>query len=170
MPDITGSRIGGRLEDMQAIQVALDATGAQTGLHAGATSARVQRLQQEVADVTVRLKADFADLAAELRTVVTRSNASLESADWDGRSRGAASAANAQFGNDIERVLGSAHDGADQLHQVLSNQVLTFFDEVNGTFTQILGRIEDNYRTLAAGTRAYATRLAEDDAVAIRFG
>jgi len=170
MADISGARIGGRLEDMDLIQADLDATGARAGDHAGATAARVERLQREVADVSAQLKVDFVDMAAQLAQAVARSTASMESADWDGRSRGAANAANAAFAVDIDRVLAGAQEGVDRLHAALSSQVMAFFDEVNGSFASIMASVQDNYSNLALGTRQYAAKLAEDDAVAIRFG
>jgi uncharacterized phage infection (PIP) family protein YhgE len=170
MPDISGSRIGGRLEDMDLIQSDLDATGNQAAEHATASAARVDRLQAEVADVTAQMKSDFMDLASQLSEMVARSNASLDAADWDGRSRGAASAANAQFASDIDTVLGAAQQGADRMHHSLLAQVTSFFDEVSGSFAQVMHGIEENYGTLAMGTRQYAASLAEQDSVAIQYG
>ncbi len=170
MADITGSRIGGRIEDMLVVQAGLDATGQQAGAQATAAAARVERLQREVAEVTARLKADFGELASELREAAARATANLHGADWDGRSRGAADAANLAFANEIDRVLRAAHEGADGLHDALTAQVMSFFDDMSGSFAQVLRSIEENYHSLAGATRAYAARLADDDAVAIRFG
>jgi hypothetical protein len=168
MGDITGNRIGARLDDMEMLRSSLEATGRQMADHAAQSAARSGQLRAEVSELTGRLVIEFEALAASLGEMVSRSSAAMEAVDWDGRARAAAEEANTRFAVEVDSVLVRSREGAERLRQTLTGHLEAFHDEISGSFAEVLHRLDDSYRALALGTADHAARLADQDAAAMR--
>ncbi len=169
MPSSNGAQIGGLLEDMNSVMARLSEAGTASSTHATDISAGVQTLQDEVNDITAVLTSTFVQLADNMRQQIARAHDTLVGADWSGQSRGAADAAEAQLNGDVTSTLEAAQTGVETLGTALRQQVESFYMEVTGQFTTVMGNIEGAYNELSRGTRMFADNLVQADQT-ISFG
>ena len=156
-------RIGGNVADIQAASQQLgDAGGAATT--AGSDAARVStELATEVDTVTTTLKTHFSTMATTLRDQITVTKNQLQVADWDGASRAAADAAEADLSATVGRILDEALTAADGLKADVTRQVTSFDDAIRSQFNQVLTEVNDRYATLAQGATTFADALEQTD-------
>ncbi len=159
----TGAQIGGALADIGAVEQRLSGASAASELHGGQVAGDVAVLQGEVAEVTATLERMFEQRADELLAEIRRATSTLASADWSGGSRDAAEAAEAQLTTEVDQTVVAAREGVASLATALRDQVGSFYDEVAGRFTTVMGSIRDAYAELARGTDLFAQNLAEAD-------
>ncbi|MGI9624241.1 MAG: hypothetical protein ACR2PK_15505 [Acidimicrobiales bacterium] len=163
------AQIGGAIADIESVQARLVEAGAASQNHVGEVSADVARLQGEIDDVTRTLQHLFDERAATLLAEIARATRSLESADWDGASREAAAAAEAQLTADLNRTVESGRAGVEALGNAMRQQVSSFHTDVSNDFGAVMTRITESYSELARGAEMFARNLAEADRT-ISFG
>src|SRR4051794_27013145 len=119
-------RIGGNVADIQAASQRLgDAGGAATA--AGSDATRVSAdLSAQVDSLTNTLKTHFTTMAATLRDQITTAKNSLQTSDWDGTSRAAADAAEADLSAAVGQILDEALTAADGVRTDVTRQVTAF--------------------------------------------
>ncbi len=163
MPSTSGAQIGGVLEDIANVTSRLTDAGAASATHSSEVRVGVETLRNEVTDVTATLSATFERLAEDLRTQIRTAHDALVAADWSGRSRGAADAAEAQLNGDVATTLEAAHTGVEAVGAALRDQVESFYGEVTGQFATVMTNIESAYGELSRGTQLFADNLAQAD-------
>ena len=169
MPTTNGAAIGGVLEDLHAVMSRLDAAGAAATSHAADVRVGVETLRNEVDDVASTLSTTVGQLAERLREQIAQAHTALLAADWSGRSRGAADAAEAQLSGDVRTTLADAEAGIEALRASLRQQTEGFHQDVTGRFSTVMANIERAYGELSRGTAAFADNLAQADQT-ISFG
>lgn len=169
MPTTNGAAIGGVLGDLHTVMSRLDAAGAAATSHASDVRVGVETLRNDVEDISTTLRTTFEQLAEQLRGQIAQAHTALVAADWSGRSRGAADAAEAQLSSDVRATLDQAEAGVEALGASLRQQTEGFYQEVTGQFSSVMGNIERAYGELSRGTSAFADSLAQADQT-ISFG
>jgi len=169
MSDVSGALIGGALSDMDSVTNRLTAAGGASLTHSGEATATAQVLVDEIADVTNHLATTFVNLAETLRTEITAARTTLGAANWTGRSRGAADAAEADLNGQVNTTLNAAQQGVDELSGVLQRMVLSFHGDVSGQFANVMNSINERYVALGRGTTAFADGLRQVDST-ISYG
>lgn len=156
-------RIGGNVADIQAASQRFgDAGGAATA--AGSDAAKVSaELNTQVDSVTTTLKTHFTTMASGLHEQITTAKNSLQTSDWDGTSRAAADAAEADLSAAVGQILDEALGAADGLRADVTKQVTAFDDAIRGQFNKVLGDVNDRYTTLASGATRFASALEQTD-------
>ena len=156
-------RIGGNVAYNQAASQRLgDAGGAATA--AGSDAARVSAdLNAQVDSVTNTLKTHFMTMATTLREQITTAKNSLQTSDWDGTSRAAADAAEADLSAAVGQILDEALTAADGMRTDVTRQVTAFDDAIRGQFSKVLTDVNDRYNTLATGATTFASALEQTD-------
>ena len=156
-------RIGGNVADIQAASQRFgDAGGAASS--AGSDAARVSsELNTQVDTVTNTLKTHFTTMATNLRDQITTAKNSLQTSDWDGTSRAAADAAEADLSAAVGQILDEALSAADGMRADVTRQVTAFDDAIRGQFNTVLTTINDRYSTLATGATTFASALEQTD-------
>jgi hypothetical protein len=157
------ARIGGNVADIQAASQRFgDAGGAATT--AGSDAARVSSdLSAQVDSLTNTLKTHFTTMAAGLRDQIAAAKNSLQTSDWDGTSRAAADAAEADLSTAVGQILDQALSAADGLRTDVTSQVTAFDDAIRGQFSKVMTDINDRYSTLATGATTFASALEQTD-------
>ena len=156
-------RIGGNVADIQAASQRLgDAGGAATSAGSDATKVSAE-LNTQVDNVTTTLKTHFTTMATGLRDQITTAKNSLQTSDWDGTSRAAADAAEADLSAAVGQILDEALGAADGLRADVTKQVTAFDDAIRGQFSKVMTDINDRYSTLATGTTTFASALEQTD-------
>ncbi|MFN3216541.1 MAG: hypothetical protein ACE367_08615 [Acidimicrobiales bacterium] len=169
MSDTSGALIGGALSDIENVTTRLAAAGGASVTHASDAAATAQVLVDEIGDVTNHLTTTFIGLAEALRTEITAARTTLGAANWTGRSRGAADAAEADLHTQTSAVLEAAQQGVDELSGVLLRMVLSFHGDVAGQFANVMNQINERYQALGRGTTAFAEGLRQVDST-ISYG
>ncbi|MEY2421017.1 MAG: hypothetical protein QOI95_1084 [Acidimicrobiaceae bacterium] len=156
-------RIGGNVADIQAASQRLgDAGGAATT--AGSDAAKVSsELHAQVDSVTNTLKTHFTTMATGLRDQITTAKNSLQTSDWDGTSRAAADAAEADLSAAVGQILDEALSAADGMRADVTKQVTAFDDAIRGQFNKVMTDVNDRYSTLANGATTFASALEQTD-------
>jgi hypothetical protein len=161
-------RIGGVIEDMlQTADTMTSTGGAVTEMSSGA-SGRSRELADAVDGVSSTLVSQFGELAATLRQQIAAARDRLGATDWDGASRQAAEAAEADLNRQTAQLLDAAVEGVAQLKTNLVAQVSGFQGEVEGQFASMMAEVDARYRDLGAGTTTVARNFQEADSM--RYG
>jgi hypothetical protein len=156
-------RIGGNVADIQAASQRLgDAGGAATT--AGSDAAKVSaELNAQVDNVTNTLKTHFTTMAGSLRDQITTAKNQLQTSDWDGTSRAAADAAEADLSAAVGQILDDALSAADGMRADVTKQVTAFDDAIRGQFNKVMADVNERYSTLASGATTFASALEQTD-------
>lgn len=144
------------------------ATAVGTGRAAADTGDRaavlVQQLEAGLDEVTSVLVDHVRRLALALRDELARTAASLGVADWEGRAREAADAAELAVRQRVDAVLVGAEAGAESLRHALTGQAAALVAEILQRFGQAMDGVDLAYRGLADAEAAFAANLVAADA------
>lgn len=161
-------RIGGVIEDMlQTANTMTTTGGAVTEMSTGA-GGRTRELTDAVDGVSNTLVSQFGELASTLRQQIASARDRLGATDWDGSSRLAAEAAEADLNRQTSQLLDAASEGVGQLKTNLMTQVSGFQAEVEGQFASMMTEVDTRYRELGEGTSTVAQNFQEADS--LRYG
>ncbi len=138
---------------------------AQAAADTGAGAAVVaQQVEAGLTEVSTVLVDHVRRLALALREELARTAASLGTADWEGRAREVADAAELAVRQRVDVVLASAELGADSLRQALTRQAAELVAEIVQHFGQAMDAVDLAYRSLADAEAAFGANLVAADA------
>jgi uncharacterized phage infection (PIP) family protein YhgE len=161
-------RIGGVIEDMLQTANTMTTTGGAVSDMSTGASGRTRELSDAVDGVSNTLVSQFGELANGLRQQIASARDRLGATDWDGSSRLAAEAAEADLNRQTSQLLDAALEGVQQLKTNLITQVSSFQGEVEGQFTSMMTEVDNRYRELGEGTSTVARNFEEADSM--RYG
>lgn len=157
------------LADIATSQSAATEAGeAATGSGQQATELSSQ-MEAGVEEITSALEEHFHRVADALRGHARRTKTQLGGADWEGRSREAAVAAEEALSARLDATMASAEEGTAAFRQMMTTQARDFVEAVRSDFNTIMGQVDVAYQDLASAQQAFAENLQLADDT-IQFG
>jgi hypothetical protein len=156
------------LGDLEAAQQDATRTGAaatDTGLRASADAGHMQAGIERIGDA---LLTHFRSIADAMRQEAGHASAQLGTADWEGRSRETAIAAESSLQAALTSTLQEATTGTEQFRTTTTAEAGVFVEGVRGQFYAVLQRIDDAFQQLAGAEASFAANLQQADG-SVRF-
>jgi hypothetical protein len=149
--------------DLEAAQQEAASTGA-AATDAGARAADDSgQMQAGIERVTDALLAHFQQLADAMRQEARAAANQLGTADWEGRSRELAVAAEASLQSALSNTLQEAEAGTEQFRATMTAEAGAFVESVRGQFHGVLQEVDRSFQELAGAEGAFATTLQQAD-------
>jgi hypothetical protein len=103
-----------------------------------------------------------------MRQEAGHASAQLGTADWEGRSRETAIAAESSLQAALTSTLQEATTGTEQFRTTTTAEAGVFVEGVRGQFYAVLQRIDDAFQQLAGAEASFAANLQQADG-SVRF-
>jgi hypothetical protein len=135
--------------------------GARATDDAGAMQAGIER-------VSDALRSHFERVAEAMRQEARNAANQLGTADWEGRSREMAVAAEASLQAALSSTLQEAEAGTERFRATMTAEAGAFVEGIRGQFNGVLQRIDGAFQELAGAEATFAANLQEADG-SVRF-
>jgi hypothetical protein len=143
-------------QDASQTGAAASAAGARAADDAGQAQAGIER-------VSDALLTHFRQLADAMRQEAQAASAQLGTADWEGRSREMAVAAEGALHQALTSTLQGAEEGTESFRTTATAEAAAFTEGVRGRFQGVLQRIDEAYQDLAGAEATFAANLQQAD-------
>jgi hypothetical protein len=154
--------------DIEAARQGAAQTGAaatEAGTRAADDAGQMQAGIERVGDA---LLAHFHGLAEAMRLEARDAANQLGTADWEGRSREMAIAAESSLQTALTATLHEAEAGTERFRTTMASEAGVFVEGIRGQFNGVLQRIDEAFQDLAGAEAAFAANLQEADG-SVRF-
>jgi hypothetical protein len=156
------------LGDLEAAQQDATRTGAaatDAGLRAAADAGHMQAGIERISEA---LTTHFHAVADAMRQEATTAGVQLGTADWEGRSREMAVAAESSLQAALTATLQAAEADTERFRTTMTAEAGAFVEGTRGQFNAVLQRIDDAFQQLAGAEASFATNLQQADG-SVRF-
>jgi hypothetical protein len=154
------------LADLEAVQQDATRTGTaatDAGLRAADDAGHMQAGIERIGEA---LLTHFHAIADAMRQEAATAGAQLGTADWEGRSRELAVAAESSLQTALTTTLQDAEAGTERFRSTTTAEAGAFVEGIRGEFSAVLQRIDDSFQQLAGAEATFAANLQQaDDAV-----
>jgi hypothetical protein len=149
--------------DVEAARQDATSTGA-AATDAGARAAdHSGQMQVGIERVTDALLSHFHQLADAMRQEARTAANQLGTADWEGRSREMAIAAEGSLQSALTDTLHEAEAGTERFRTTMTAEAGTFVEGIRGRFNGVLQEIDRAFQDLAGAEAAFAANLQQAD-------
>jgi hypothetical protein len=156
------------LGDLEVAQQRATQTGA-SATDAGARAADdAGQLQAGIERISEALLSHFRQLADVMRQQARMAHDQLGAADWEGRSREMALAAETSLQAAVADTLQGAEAGTERFRAEMAAETGAFVEGVRGRFNGVMQEIDRAFQDLAGAEAAFATSLQQADGT-VRF-
>jgi hypothetical protein len=156
------------LADLEAAQQDATQTGAAASEAGTRASDDAGHLQAGIERVSDALLTHFHQLADAMRQEARNASAQLGTADWEGRSREMAIAAESSLQTAVSSTLQEAEAGTERFRATMTAEAGAFVEGVRGQFNAVLQRIDGAFQELAGAEATFAANLQQADE-SVRF-
>jgi hypothetical protein len=155
--------------DIEAAQQDATRTGAaatDAGVRAADDAGQMQAGIERLSDA---LLGHFHRIAEAMRHEARSAASQLGTADWEGRSRELAIAAESSLQAALSSTLQEAEAGTERLRTTMTSEAGVFVEGIRGRFNGVLQRIDEAFQELAGAEATFTANLQQADE-SVRFG
>jgi hypothetical protein len=156
------------LGDIESAQQDATQTGAAATDAGTRASEDAGHMQAGIERVSDALLTHFHTIADAMRQEATNASNQLGTADWEGKSREMAIAAESSLQTALTSTLQEAETGTEQFRTTMSAEAAAFVEGIRGQFNAVLQRIDGSFQELAGAEATFAANLQQADE-SVRF-